>query len=351
MGYWGYIARRVVLAFFVVLGTLILTFYLSHVLPANPAILFAGQNPSPQEIAMIEQEYGFNKPLYVQFLLYISNFFRGNLGLSISTQQPVSELIAESLPNSLTLAALSTLFSAILGIPLGVVAARSRNAFLDHFLRIFSLSGVALPQFWLGLVFQLVFSVKLHIFPIASYGGSLFFLTNHPIPHITGSYLIDALLSGHFGDAAKIAWSLVLPTVTLSLYPLGVVIRQTRGAMISALSSEYIRTAKAYGLPEREIHFKLALKNALTPVIVSLGLVFAGSLIGVVYVEQIFFLEPGLGFLIVQGLGVGQTSTSLALSPDYPLILGITIVVVLVYVASNLVVDIAQAVLDRRISL
>lgn len=351
MGFWGYVAKRVGLAFFVVLGTLTLTFYLSHVLPANPAVLFAGQNPTPQEIQQISEQYGFNRPLYVSFWIYISDFFRGNLGTSIVAQQPVADLIAQALPNTLTLAVLVTLVSGALGVPLGVLAARFGGRLLDHVLRVLSLGGVALPQFWVALILQLLFAVRLHVFPIAAYGGSLFFTSNHPVPHITGSYLIDALISGEPYVAARILWSLALPIAALSLHPLSVVIRQTRGAMIGALSQEYIRAAKAYGLPEREIHFRLALRNALTPVMVTLGLVFAGTLIGVVYVEDIFFLKPGLGSLIVQGLGVGVTSTSLASAPDYPVILGITLVATIVYVFSNLVVDLVQALIDRRIAL
>ncbi|MEM0322209.1 MAG: ABC transporter permease [Thermoprotei archaeon] len=346
MGFWDYIAKRVGLASFVVVGTLVFTFFLSHILPANPAVLFAGQNPTPQEIAEIDKQYGFNQPLPLALWVYLSNFFRGNLGTSIVAQQPVSALIAQSLPNTLTLAALATIVAGTIGIPLGVLAAKSKGALIDHFLKIFSLSGVALPQFWLGLILQLIFAVRLHVLPIAAYGGSLFFTS-----HITGSYLIDALITGRFFVAGRILWSLVLPVTTLSLYPLGVIIRQTRGAMMSVLSQDYIKAAKAYGIPEREIHYKYALKNALTPTIVSLGLVFAGSLIGVIYVEQIFFLEPGIGSLIVQALGVGETSTSLASAPDYPLILGITLVAVVVYVASNLIVDLVQALIDRRIAL
>lgn len=351
MGFWGYLAKRVGLAFFVVLGTLALTFYLSHVVPANPAVLFAGQNPTPEEIARIEEEYGFNRPLYVAFWIYLSDFFRGNLGTSIVAQQPVAQLIAQALPNTLTLALLVTAVAGALGVPLGVLAAKHRSGLLDNALRFFSLGGVALPQFWVALILQLVFAVRLHVFPIAAYGGSIFFTSEHPIPTITGSYLVDALLTGNFYVAGRILWSLALPIAALSLHPLAVIIRQTRGAMVGVLSQDYIRAARAYGLPEGEIHFRLALKNALTPVLVMLGLVFAGTLIGVVYVEDIFFLKPGLGSLIVQGLGVGVTSTSLASAPDYPLILGITLVATIVYVLSNLVVDLVQAFVDRRITL
>jgi peptide/nickel transport system permease protein len=257
--------------------------------------------------------------------------------------------VAQALPNSLVLAAMAAIIAAIFGIPLGILAARSRNSKLDNFLRIFSIELVALPQFWSGLILQLVFFSTLHIFPLGAYGGSLFFFSQHPIPTISGSYVIDALLSGNFAAEGQILWSLVLPLATLSAYPIGVVIRQTRASMIGVLNQDYIRTARAYGLPRREVEMKFAFKNALAPVLVSLGLIFAGSLRGVVFVEDIFVLQPGLGSLIRLGLGVGSTSTSIG-APDVALILGVAIVTSIVYVVTNFAVDMIQLMVDRRIT-
>jgi peptide/nickel transport system permease protein len=344
-----YVVRRALLSFLVVLGTIIVTFYLSHLLPGNPAALYAGGNPSPEEIQRITQQYGFNQPPLTQFWIYITGIFRGDLGTSVIVRQPVSSLVVQALPNSLTLAAMAALTAAIIGVPLGILAARSRNTKLDNFLRIFSMGAVAIPQFWSGLILQLVFFSGLHIFPLGAYGGSLFFFQQHPIPTITGSYVIDALLSGNFVAEGQILWSLVLPLVTLSAYPIGVVIRQTRAAMIGALNQDFIRTARAYGIPRREIEMKYALKNAFAPVLVSLGLIFAGSLIGVVFVEDIFVLQPGLGSLIRTGLGVGITSTSIS-TPDVPLILGVAVITCIVYVVTNFAVDMIQIAVDRRIT-
>jgi peptide/nickel transport system permease protein len=344
-----YVVRRALLSFLVVIGTIIITFYLSHLLPGNPAALYAGSNPSPEEIQRIAQQYGFNQPPLTQFWIYITSILRGDLGTSVIVRQPVSSLVVQALPNSLTLAAMAALIAAVFGIPLGILAARSRNTKLDNFLRIFSMGAVAIPQFWSGLILQLVFFSGLHIFPLGAYGGSLFFFQQHSIPTITGSYVIDALLSGNFAAEGQILWSLVLPLVTLSAYPIGVVIRQTRAAMIGALNQDFIRTARAYGIPRREIEMKYALKNAFAPVLVSLGLIFAGSLIGVVFVEDIFVLQPGLGSLIRTGLGVGTTSTSIG-APDVPLILGVAIITCIVYVVTNFAVDMIQIAVDRRIT-
>ena len=346
-----YVARRAALSVFVVLGVLVITFYLSHILPGNPALLFAGTNPSPQEIARITDQLGLKKPLYEQFFIYIDGLLHGNLGESISLQAPVTTLLAEALPNSITLAALATLVAGAVGIPLGILASRSRNSKLDNVLRVFSMGLVALPYFWLGLLLQLVFASGLHIFPIASYGGSLFFISQNSIPTITGSYLLDAILTGRFSAAAQILWSMVLPVITLAAFPTGVIIRQTRGSMLAVLNQDYIRTAKAYGIPSSIIERKYALKNAISPVLVALALVFAGSLVGTVFIEYIFFLQPGLGFLIFQATGVGSTTTSLAGAPDYSLIQGVTIVITVAYVVMNFVADVLQMLIDRRIKL
>lgn len=344
-----YVVRRALLSIFVVIGTIIITFYLSHLLPGNPAVLYAGSNPSPQEIQRITLQYGFNKPPLTQFWIYVTSIFRGDLGTSVVVRQPVASLVIQALPNSLVLAGMAAIIAAAIGIPLGILAARSRNSKLDNFLRIFSMGAVAIPQFWSGLILQLLFFSTLHVFPLGAYGGSLFFFSQHSIPTITGSYVIDALLSGNFVAEGQILWSLVLPLATLSAYPIGVVIRQTRASMIGTMNQDYIRTARAYGVSRREIETKYALKNAFGPVLVSLGLIFAGSLIGVVFVEDIFVLQPGLGALVRTGLGVGTTSTSIG-APDVPLILGVAIVVCIVYVATNFVVDMVQLAIDRRIT-
>ena len=343
-----YVTRRAIFSFFVIVGTIIVTFYLSHLLPGNPAVLFAGQSPGPEEIQRITQQYGFDKPVLTQFWIYISGIFRGDLGTSAVVRQPVSSLILQALPNSLTLAGMAALIAAAIGIPLGILASRSRNSRLDNFLRIFSIGAVAIPQFWSGLILQLVFASGLHIFPLGAYGGSLFFIQQHPFPTITGSYVIDALLTGNFAIEGQLLWSLILPLITLSAYPIGVVTRQTRAAMIGTMNQDYIRTAKAYGIPRREIEMKFALKNAMAPVLVQLGLIFAGSIIGVVFVEDIFVLQPGLGALIRTALGVGSTSTSIG-APDVPLVLGVAIITSIFYVITNFAVDMIQLTVDRRI--
>jgi peptide/nickel transport system permease protein len=344
-----YIIRRTILVAVVVIGTITVTFFLSHVIPGNSAILLAGQNPTPGEIAKITHDWGLDKPLWVQYVVYLQKLLSGDFGVSYSfSLQPVLPLVLASLPNTFTLAAIGTLLAAVIGIPLGVEAARRSGKWLDSTLRIFSVSFVALPQFWLALLFQLAFAVYLHILPLSSYGGTLLYTDLHPITTITGSYFLDTLLTGNFQGFAAIVWSMILPVVTLALYPIGVVVRQTRASMVGILSQDYVRTAKAYGISERDINYRFALRNALPPVLVVLALIFAGSVIGVVFVEEVFALYPGLGFMILQGTGTNISSTGIS-TPDVPLILGITIITSLIYAISNFAADMLQIYFDRRV--
>ena len=334
----------------VVLGTITVTFFLSHLVPSNPAILFAGQSATPQQVQVWNQRLGLDKPLYVQFALYVENIFTGNFGNSFQefAQEPVILLLQQSLPNSLTLAAISTLVAAVVGIPLGVEAAKRGGHRLDSFLRVFSVSFVAIPQFWLALLLQLALNVELHVLPLASYGGTLLYTQLHPIKTITGSFLIDSLLTGNFSATALILWSLILPVIALSAYPIGVVMRQTRSAMLGVLSENYIRTARAYGVSEREVNYRYALRNALPTIIVILAIAFAGSTVGVVYVEQVFALQPGLGRLIADSTGTGISVGAIG-TVDYPVVLGVTIVTAIIYSLSNFAADLLHIYFDRRL--
>jgi peptide/nickel transport system permease protein len=345
----GYIVKRTLLSVAVIIGTITITFLMSHLIPGNPAVLFAGQNPTPDQIARITAQYGFDKPLYVQFYLYLTGLLTGDLGLSYVMYTPVGKLLAVALPNTFTLAGLAAIIATLIGLPIGILSARYHGRRLDSLLRVFSVSFVALPVFWFGLLIQQSLALHLQLLPIASYGGTLLFFNLHPIRSVTGSFLIDSLIDGDIPAFLAIGRSMILPLLTLSLYPIGVVFRQTRSAMLSVLNQDYIRTARAYGLSEREINYRFALRNALPPLLVTLGLIFAGSIISVVFVEDIFVLTPGVGYLIRTSVAGGQSTTALS-SPDYNVILGITIVISIIYVITNFVVDLLQIHFDKRIA-
>lgn len=343
-GMLQYVVRRIITAVPVVLGVIVITFFLSRVVPADPAVLLAGTSATHEQIESIRVSLGLRQPIYIQFYLYLQGLFTGRWGRSYVTNFPVLESIFAVLPNTLTLVALAMAFAFIIAIPIGVIGAVRRNTIADHSSRVFAASILAMPSFWLGMILQLVFffvlrQASLPHLPLSGPVDAVLLLRN-PVQPVTGSLLIDSLITGNFRVFSDAAVHTILPVVTLSAFATGTLIRQVRSAMIGVLNEDYIRTARAYGLPSRMIHFKLALKNAIIPALILIGLIFAGSMIGVFFVETIFAL-PGLGSL----------ATTAIRNLDYPLILGAAIFVSIIYVISNLAVDIIQVYLDRRVTL
>lgn len=335
----AYVVRRLLLAIIAVVGIIIITFFLSHVVPANPVLLWVGSHPTPLEIKQAEQQLHLNQPVYIQFYYYITNLLHGNLGISIRTHNPVTSDILSFLPNTLTLITFSLILSIIIGVPLGVIAAVKQYKLIDYIARIFAIAGVALPVFWLGMMFQIFFNRDLNLLPVGGY-ISYTIAYQHPVVTVTGSILIDSLITGNSVAFFNVLKHMILPAFTLATYPIGLVIRQTRGAMLDVLQEDYIRTSRAYGISNYTVNFRYALKNAINPVLVVLSLSFAFSLIGAFYVEDVFAL-PGLG----------QYATLSVLSLDYPAIVGVTIVVAVFYLMVNLIVDVLQYFNDRRIAL
>lgn len=334
-----YVVRRSLLAVFVIIGIIVITFFLSHVVPSNPATLWAGAHPTAAEIAQVRVQLHLNDPVYVQFYYYLIGLLQGNMGVSIRTHSPVLSDILFFLPNTLTLIFISLFLSIIVGVPLGIISAVKKYKAIDYLTRVLAISGIALPTFWLGMVMQMIFNKNLGLLPVGGY-MSVTITYLHPITKVTGSYLIDSLITGNWTAFSSVAVHLILPAITLATYPTGLVIRQTRGSMIEVLEDNYIRTSRAYGIKNYIIYFRYALKNAINPVMVVLSLAFAYSLIGAFYVEDVFNL-PGLGYYATQSI----------LSLDYPAIVGVTVVVAIFYVIVNLVVDLLQHYIDRRIVL
>ncbi len=334
-----FLLLRALLAVVVVLGVVVITFFLSRVVPANVAGLWAGTHATAAQLAAARAQLHLDDPLPVQFWYYLSGLFEGDLGVSILTHHPVAQDIATYLPATLELISASLLLALLVGIPLGVYAGVKRGKWPDHVTRFLSVGGVALPSFWLAIVLQMIFVGELHWLPTSGrYTISLAIAS--PIRTITGFLTIDSLLQGNllrFGDAIA---HLILPAITLALYPIGLVARMVRTMMIEVLGENYVRTAKAYGLPARLIHYRYALKNAIAPAIVAVGLSFAYELTGAFLVENIFSWN-----------GIGQYAFNAVLNFDYPAVLGTTIVVAIFYVVVNLVVDMIQSLLDPRIVL
>ena len=334
-----FLIRRALLAILVLLGVVVITFLLARVVPAIPAGLWGGVLATPQDLARATAELHLDDPLPVQFWYYMTGLVQGDLGVSIRLHSPVLSDIAAKLPATLELITASLLLALVIGIPLGVYAGVKRGKWPDHLTRFLAVGGVSLPSFWLAVVLEMVFVGELHLLPAGGRFSVVLYIAV-PIGTITGFLTVDSLLQGNlirFSDAVA---HLILPAITLALYPIGLVARMVRTMMVEVLGENYVRTAKAYGLPARLIHYRYALKNAIAPAVVAVGLSFAYELTGAFLVENIFAWN-----------GIGQYAFNSVLSFDYPAILGTTIVVAMFYVIVNLVVDLIQSFLDPRIVL
>jgi peptide/nickel transport system permease protein len=333
-----YLLRRLILSLGVVLGVAVIVFFLSRVLPGDPALLWVGTRPRPEQLAAARRYLHLDEPFHVQLAYYFWNLLHLDLGTSISTRNPVTTDIANLLPASVELVVSAMAIALLVGIPLGVLSALHRNRVPDHASRVAAIAGVSIPAFWLALLLQLVFVVRLGVLPL-HYRVDDAVLIAYPLQRITGFYLLDSLLTGNLPVFANALSHIILPAITVAAYPLGLVARMVRTMMIQVLGEGYIRTARAYGIPRFHIHYVYALKNAIAPAIVILGLSFAYSIVGALVVERVF-AWPGLGKYTFEAI----------LSRDYPAIVGVTIVISIIYVAVNLTTDLLQAFLDRRVA-
>jgi peptide/nickel transport system permease protein len=334
-----YFLRRLGLTVFVLLGVLILTFFVARVVPSDPAALYAGPRPRPEQVERIRVELGLDQPLIVQFSRYVGDILQGNLGISFDTRRPIIGDLQTFLPATLELVIAAMLLAFVIGIPVGVIAAALRGTWVDYLLRVMAIAGVSIPTFWLALIMQLIFFSNLGWLPL---GGRLDNMTAilNPIVPLTGFYLIDAAVSGNWVAWQDALLHLVMPAFVLATYPIGLAVRMTRAAMIETLSELHVTAARAAGLPEMFILFRLALKNAIIPTLTALGLSFAYSVTGAFLVEIIFSF-PGVGKYVAEAI----------LNVDFPVVIAVTLVVTVIYLAVNLAVDLIQAAIDPRTKL
>lgn len=333
----GTILRRLWHAVPVLLGVIVVTFLLTRALPGDPAVYFAGPAADAASIAEIRRSLGLDRSLPEQFLIYLRDLARGDLGQSLSTGQPVLTDLASRLPASLELTLTALLLSVLVAVPLGILAATNPGRWIDHACRVLVTAGVSFPTFFTGLALLFLFYYLLGWAP--SPIGRLDFAYIPP-PQVTGFYVPDALLAGDLETARAAASQLVLPAVTLALFTLAPIARMTRAAMLQALSSDYIRTARAAGLPPRTILTTYALPNALLPVVTTLGMVFSFMLGANVLVEKVF-AWPGIGSYAVEALVVS----------DYAAVQGFVLSMAILFVILNLLVDVVYTLIDPRIAL
>jgi peptide/nickel transport system permease protein len=331
-----YLLRRTVTLVITLLGIMVVTFFISLVIPVDPLASIAGPQAPQETVDRLRELYGFDQPVYVQFGRYMNRLFHGDLGTSFQTGRPVLDDILHYFPATLELATVALIISIVVGIPLGVLSAVYRNSPIDHFSRVLSLIGVSMPVFWLGLVLLLIFYFKLGWFPEP---GRLDIMLIEPT-RVTGMLAIDSLLAADFEvfwDALK---HMALPAFVLGLYGLAGIARIVRSSMLDVLSAEYIKTARIKGLSEFLVLTRHALRNALIPAVTVIGLTYGGLLEGSVLTETIF-AWPGLGRYLATAF----------LTLDLNAVVGGTMLVALTYCLVNLSVDLVYAFLNPKITL
>lgn len=329
------VLRRLAGAIPSLVGVIIVTFLISHLLPGDPAAYYAGPSATPESIAQVRVAMGLDQPLWVQFLGYCNDLLHGDLGTSFTTGQPVLTDLAERLPASMELTFYALMFAAVIGIPLGLWAAVKPGSWIDHFCRGTSTIAAAFPSFFSALMLIFVFYYKLHLAPSPIGRLSIFF---SPPPTVTGVYTIDALLAGDVEGFAAVLQQLVLPAVSLGLFALAPLARMTRASMLGVLDSEFMTTARAEGLSRHTVLMTYGLRNALLPVINILGMIFSFLLGSTVLIEQVFGW-PGIGSYAVKAV----------LTSDYAAIQGFVVMMALLYIVLNLLVDIANSIADPRV--
>ena len=329
-----YILKRLLLMIPILFGISVLTFLISNTIPGDPARLILGPKATPEIIHQLRETMGLNEPIYVQYGHYINNLLHGNLGDSTYTQEPVMNDLKHYFPATLELTLFSMIITVIVGIPFGIISANKKDKIPDHLTRMFALTGVAVPAFWLGIVLLLLFYLKLGILP----GSGRLDTGMAPPTSITGLYLIDSLLTGNWATFQSAFMHLILPGITQAAVTIGMITRMTRSSMLEVLQSDYIRTAYAKGGSETRVLYGHALRNSLMPILTLLGMVFGHSLGGSVLVESVFSW-PGLGRYAVNAI------TYL----DFPAVMGVTLLIAVLFITVNLIIDVLYYLVDPRL--
>jgi peptide/nickel transport system permease protein len=332
-----YIVRRLALALLVLLGVSAITFTVSRMIPSDPARMWTGARATIQQVEQAKRELGLDRPLYEQFWSYLVGLSKGNLGTSIHTRRPVIDDLRDRFPATVELTVAAILVAIVLGIPLGVISATKKDRAADHVTRLFSLSGVSMPIFWLGILLQLLLASWLGLLPT---GGRVdpFVHIQSPITTITGMYTLDSALTGNWVFFRSAITHMILPVVALSYTSLATITRMTRSTMLEVLRQDYVRTARSKGLSERVVVYKHALRNALIPTTTVVGLTF-GFLLGGAFLVETIFDWPGIGLYAVESI----------VNVDFPSVAGVTLLGAVIYTLVNLVVDILYGVIDPRI--
>ncbi len=351
-----YILRRLLLLVPVLLGISIITFAMLRLIPGDPAMVMMGERASPDQVEAFRERMGLDQPIYVQYVHYMRDLVRMDLGRSILTNRPVLEEIKTRFPATFELTLGAMAFAVFFGVTAGIIAAYHHNSFLDAFVMFIALVGVSMPIFWLGLMLAYLFGFKLgwlppsgrltvgiELLPLVEAWNLESALDGHEclrgfLEFMSGFYVLTALLTGNWAAFWDVIKHLILPSVALGSIPMAITARMTRSSLLETLGEDYIRTARAKGLYERAVLFSHSLRNALLPIVTVVGLQL-GLLLGGAILTETIFSWPGLGRLVVNRI----------LARDYPAVQGSVTVIAATFVFINLIVDISYAYLDPRI--
>ncbi|GAA3447272.1 ABC transporter permease [Planomonospora venezuelensis] len=329
----GFVARRLALLVPILLGLSVLLFLWVRALPGGPAEALLGERATPEAVARVKKLYGLDRPWYEQYLTWVGNVFRGDLGVSSRTQHPVVEELLRTFPATVELALVAMVFAVGAGVPLGYLAARRHGTWIDHVSVAGSLFGITIPVFFLGYMLKFVFAEKLGLLPTDGRQDPLL-----DAGHPTGFYVLDGLVTGNmeaFGDALA---HLVLPGVALGTIPLAIVVRITRASVLDVLHEDYVRTAEAKGLAPATIRGRHVLRNALLPVVTVVGLQ-VGLLLGGAVLTETVFAFPGFGKFMADSI----------VARDYAVLQGFILFTAVIFVLVNLLVDVAYGLIDPRV--
>jgi peptide/nickel transport system permease protein len=329
-----FLLRRALHAVPTLFGLLIVTFLLIRIVPADPAAALAGDNATPQQIENIRHQYGFDRPILEQLVLYLGQVLRFDFGESQYSHRPVGMDIRQRLPATLELTAAALLIATGLGIPLGVIAGVYHNRWPDFLLRVISITGVAVAAFWFAIMLQLLFAMQLEWLPLRGRLGDGIV----PPPDLTGSLILDSLLAGRWDASWDAFRHLVLPAVTLSLGGLATITRFTRAGVLETMQKDFVLYERAVGYPRRRLIWIYVLRNSVTAAVTQIGMLFGALIAGAVVVEAIFDW-PGIGNYAVLAI----------MTADYKVMLAVTLLIGVIYTVVNILTDLVHGLLDPRL--
>lgn len=317
----------------VLIGMTIIVFSIIHAIPGDPAETILGQKATAQSKEALREQLGLNNPWYQQYFSYMGDLIKGDLGQSIRTKIPITKEIMPYMAATAELTIAAMLFAIFFGVNAGIISAWKQNSWFDYISMLVALIGVSMPIFWLGLMEQWIFALKLHWLPSIGRMDQ-----RNPVESITNLYVLDTIITGQWSQLWTVIKHLILPSVALGTIPMAVIARMTRSSMLEVISSDFVRTAKAKGLSQFIVVYKHALKNAFIPVLTVVGLQ-TGALLGGAVLTETIFAWPGVGRYIYEAIS----------SRDYPVIQSGILIIAFIFVMINLIVDLLYAAVDPRI--